>query len=440
MKSRIVSIWFVQRLRLTLPLIFIPLLIYSCNSNKKRIIANNQIDVEQAVGSGAILNLSDYASDIQYIPLETNEESVLGAIRDIAYESNKIYVRDNNNVVKIFDNSGKYLSTINRSGRGPQEYNRIGSFRPAPQDKGVYILDNAGDLFLYEHDGTFIEKRSLPKEENMRFSSFAFIDNSIFVATHAMNMSNLEAGNIDYNVFLLNDSLATISEKSFFQAEGVKTTMDGGKITSISIFIKNLYLHKYDNQVRFLFDSQDTILTVNREGVFKDAYLLNYGKYKESKEDKEMHTLGALKKSIQITPPFFETENHLYLKFDFGEYAPEKIVTEKKGVEAFNGISGVMNAQTDANVNALFDKRSGKLILLNRPTPNTIGFVEDISGGLPFWPRYMGSQGELITYANTFDIIDAAELDNQNSSFIKELSTKIKEDDNPVVVIVKPKK
>lgn len=99
-----------------------------------------------------------------------------------------------------------------------------------------------------------------------------------------------------------------------------------------------------------------------------------------------------------------------------------------------------MNAQTDANVNALFDKRSGKLILLNRPTPNTIGFVEDISGGLPFWPRYMGSQGELITYANTFDIIDAAELDNQNSSFIKELSTKIKEDDNPVVVIVKPKK
>lgn len=446
MKTRKVSVSFTKRLRFALSLIFISLLIYSCNSNKKSTIANNQIDVEQAVGSGAILNLSDYASDIQYIPLETNEASVLGTIRDIAYESNKIYIRDNNNLVKIFDNSGKYLSTINRSGRGPQEYNRIGSFKPALLDRGVYILDSSGDLFLYELDGTFVEKRSLPKEESTRFSSFAFLDNNIFVATHSMNMSDLGAGNIDYNVFLLNDSLATISEKSFFQAEGVKTTMDGGKITSISISIRNIYIHKYDNQVRLLFDSQDTILTVNKEGVFKDAYVLNYGKYKENEEDNDMHTVGAVKKSIQITPPFFETENYLYLKFDFGEYAPEKIVTEKKGAEAFNGVSGVIgisgvtNAQTDANVNALFDKRSGKLILLNRPTLNTIGFVEDIKGGLPFWPRYMGSQGELISYTNALDIIDAAELDSKNSSFIKELSVKIKEDDNPVVVIVKPKK
>ncbi len=397
-------------------LCFILTLTISCDRGSENSIANNQINVAEAVGSGTILNLSDYATDILYIPLETNEQSILGNIRDIAYDSKKIYVLDNKNVIKIFDNTGKYLTTIDRIGRGPQEYNRISSFKPAPNNKGVYILDSSGDLFFYDNDGVFIEKRTFPTEEGRRFSSFLLMDSNVVVASHSMNMSDLSAGNIDYNIFVLNSSLNIINEKSFSQEGGIKTTMNGSEIASISIFIKNVYLHKYGNQTRFLFDVQDTIFTVNRDGVFKDAYDLNYGKYKENKENSDPSTPAAENKSIQMTPPFFETDHYLFLVFNFGINAPEKIETNSKSM------NGILMPQVDASVNAIFNKKTGELILLNRTVSGKKGFVEDLKGGLPFWPSYMGSAGELISYTNAFDIED------------------MPENDNPVVVIVKPKK
>ena len=415
MKNRNVSIWFIKRLSFALYLFFFSLLIFSCSSNKKSTTASNYIDVEKAVGSGEILNLSDYASDIEYIPLETNKMSVLGTIRDIAYRSNKIYVRDNNNVVKIFDNSGKYLSTIDRNGRGPEEYNSIGWSSPSPCGRGVYVLDSSGDLFLYDHNGLFVEKREFPKEEYMRFSSFTFLDSGFIAAAHALDMSAISAGKIKHTLFLLDNSLNVIDKKSFFQEGGIKTTMDGDKIISISISIKNIYLHNYENQVRFLFNSQDTIHTVNREAVFKDAFVLNLGKYKDNEAAPD-HMPDNLSEFIKLSPPFFETDNHLYLQFDFGENAPEKVVTERLG------INGEIIPTTDAIVNAIFNKQSGKLILLDRPSLNKKGFLEDIKGGHPFWPRFMGANGELMAYINAYEFDDAAE------------------DDNPVVVIVKPKK
>lgn len=435
MKNRRLSVLLALNVRLSISLIFIISLIISCSGEKESSIAHNQINVADAVGSGSILKLSDYASDIQYIPLETNEKSILGNIRDIAYEGGKIYVLDNNNVIKIFENSGKYLSTIDRSGRGPQEYNRISSFKPAAQDKGVYVLDNSGDLFLYDHDGLFIEKRSFPKKEGMRFSSFVFIDSCILTATHSMGvgMNAISVGNVDYDVFLFNNSLDTIAVKSFSQAGGIKTTMSGGQIASIEIFIKYIYLSEYGNQTSFLSHNLDTIFTVNKEGIFKDAYLLNYGKYRSSDQEPDASKPEAERESIEINPPFFETDKYLYLTFNFGANAPEKHEYETKGMnENFA-------PRTDVNVNAIFDKKSGKLMLLNRPAPDKRGFVEDIKGGLPFWPSYMSSKGELIAYSNALNLINAVESDSNSSSFIKELSAKLKEDDNPVVAVVKQK-
>ena len=433
MKNRNVSIWVAQCLRLTLSSIFLFLLIFLYSCDNKSDIANNQINVEEVVGSGAVLKLSDYASDIQYIPLETNEKSILGNIRDIAYEAEKIYVLDNKNVIKLFDNTGKYLSTIDRSGRGPEEYNRIVSFVPAPHSNGVYIMDSSGDLFLYDQDGAFIEKKSLPKEEKIKVSSFLFMDTCILTAAYSMNMKDL-SGNIDHNIFLYNNSLNIIDTKSFSQEGGIVTTMNGGAIASITISIRPIYVHKYANQARFLFDGDDTIYTVNKEGVFKDAYVFNYGKYRHNDQEPDLITPIAESKFIKISPPFFETENYLYLVFDFGENAPEKIESNSKSV------NGNLMSQIDTRVNAVFDKKSGKLKLLNRPTPEKRGFVEDIKGGLPFWPAFMNSTGELISYSNAFDIIDTVESDSLSSSFIKGIAAKLTEDDNPVVVIVKPKK
>jgi len=64
----------------------------SCD-NKKTTLLPNVIQVESAVGNYNILNFSDYATDIKYIPLETNDSALIGMISQISYENGKIFIK-----------------------------------------------------------------------------------------------------------------------------------------------------------------------------------------------------------------------------------------------------------------------------------------------------------------------------------------------------------
>ena len=83
-------------------------LIVSCG-NKKDAIPLNVISLEQVVGNYNILNLSDYAKEIRYIPLETNDSVLIGEIRHISYENEKILIGDHTHNCYLYDKSGNFL-------------------------------------------------------------------------------------------------------------------------------------------------------------------------------------------------------------------------------------------------------------------------------------------------------------------------------------------
>ena len=53
--------------------------------------------------------------DIEYVPLETTDQSLLGSIKKGLFKNNKFYILDTseNNGVYIFDRKGRFLSAIN---------------------------------------------------------------------------------------------------------------------------------------------------------------------------------------------------------------------------------------------------------------------------------------------------------------------------------------
>lgn len=67
------------------------LLLCQCTTEKKE-LDPNIIPVESTVGSGQVLNLSDYASSIEYIPLETNDSVLIGKIEQIGFEKDLIFL------------------------------------------------------------------------------------------------------------------------------------------------------------------------------------------------------------------------------------------------------------------------------------------------------------------------------------------------------------
>jgi len=112
------------------------------------------------------LILQDFM-DVEYIPLETNEEFVTSSlIRAITEEIIIIHNRGRfaNGDIFIFDRSGKGVRKINRKGQGGEEYMNIGGITLDEQNGEIYVNSHwSRKIIVYDLFGNF--KRSFPHKE-----------------------------------------------------------------------------------------------------------------------------------------------------------------------------------------------------------------------------------------------------------------------------------
>ena len=112
-------------------LIILLLILVSCNRNKSDyineiIVFDNTIDYPETK-----LKLSDIA-EIQYIPLKgINEGYLVGNLNNkgnnIQVVGNNIYLATEEKLY-VYDKNGNPIRQLAKIGKGPEEYNSIGSF------------------------------------------------------------------------------------------------------------------------------------------------------------------------------------------------------------------------------------------------------------------------------------------------------------------------
>lgn len=107
-------------------------------------------------------NLSSIVTIKNIIPLETNDNSVIGNLGKILKVKNRIYVLFNRNTLLVFDEKGKFLQKIGSLGQGPGEYQLIGDFDVV--DDAIYLRDYQ-KLHQYNLQGKFI--RTIPFDVNL---------------------------------------------------------------------------------------------------------------------------------------------------------------------------------------------------------------------------------------------------------------------------------
>jgi hypothetical protein len=95
--------------------------------------------------------------DVEYIPLETTDESVTGGyVMDIGKEY--ILVRNNqgDGDIFIFDNAGKYVRKFNRKGNGPSEYLGAITVLLDEDNEEIYVDDSSRkSIKVYDLYGNF---------------------------------------------------------------------------------------------------------------------------------------------------------------------------------------------------------------------------------------------------------------------------------------------
>lgn len=119
---------------------------------------NTCFNIEAALDNCADVPLSRYVSDIEYIPLETNEKSLVVFTFDMSTDGKYLYFYcySNTQQVLVFDMNGKYISQINKKGRGPGEYEGLSDFSLESDLNGQHVClfeSFANKILVYEDDG-----------------------------------------------------------------------------------------------------------------------------------------------------------------------------------------------------------------------------------------------------------------------------------------------
>ena len=149
---------------LSLILMLLPLSMYGQKIPvmQKKIVGNeHRIDVYTATQNKAeVLNVSQIAEDIEFLPLETTNECLLGdGIRNLVVTQNDIIIYDGEDVCYRFDRNGKFKNRIGRKGNGPGEYLKSFYIVVDTLNQWVYMGDFSQKKFVkYDYEGKHLSE------------------------------------------------------------------------------------------------------------------------------------------------------------------------------------------------------------------------------------------------------------------------------------------
>ncbi|SHF15215.1 6-bladed beta-propeller protein [Bacteroides faecichinchillae] len=147
-------------------------LLLSCTGPSSQSLSNEliEIDVKKEYPKKDIV-LNDIA-EITYIPLETNDSSVMHPNFEMSLSTDIIIAGDNfQSKLFFFNKKGSYLGGFKRCcGQSGEEYNRLSLFTVDYTQKELYVYDRffLSRILVYDFSGNFKRRIRLPKQVWLR--------------------------------------------------------------------------------------------------------------------------------------------------------------------------------------------------------------------------------------------------------------------------------
>lgn len=156
----------------------------SCSESVNKGRGNLQeIDVETAFKQPQELSLLDLGKDMTYIPLETVDESLikLNSTSIMKVTEDYIFIADSGSPILCFDRkTGKFLHQVGNVGKGPQEYVNGTSFTIDPIGKRIYVMLGARRFQCYDYEGDFLETVTCVDMIQAMADSYFFVGDKVY--------------------------------------------------------------------------------------------------------------------------------------------------------------------------------------------------------------------------------------------------------------------
>lgn len=356
------------------------------------------IDIRDSLNNPENCYLSSVATEIQYVPLETNPSCLLSKISDLKLFNGNIFISDKKALYK-FDSKGNFIQQIGRKGNGPGEYGMVFFFS---------IIEKTNEIILFSYPAGRINIYDI---ENGTYKRSFRLD---FDATGSIEFP---PGKISFFISDIPQTKDPLVNNEIFIS-----TPDGQIIDSIpnsrlpktgNLSSRTIY-YQINGEICYMGSFQDT-LTILSEKIEKQPYvdfcLNNTVKGNELK-------LKRLMGKIQY-PDFLSIDKVLENNRYF-------FINIQKGVGLY---------VEDEILSFLYNKESKELT-------NCPFLTNDIDSGMPFWPKFIDNDTLLVDVQYSYRIIDRFQSNSAKSDksekFLK-LADSLNEKDNPVLVFVKLK-
>jgi len=390
--------------------LLIVLIIVFCSCGRKGTNQTNDttsiivIDLHSETES-KITRLSDIAKDIDYIPLQTSEKSLIKNIAKIISCENKIYIKNNVVEVMCFNNEGQFLYKLDRSGRGPGEYSYITDFDISSDNNTLLIL-SSGKILEFKNTGTeFTFRNSI----NLKRPAPSMLDIVPGTSNVLLSIDPIMGSEPSLSV-IINFNGDTLNFKpNCYKYEKVD------KMTTVHIW-ESLH-YKFDNCVFFREQFSDTIFSVNSSSndFIPRLVLDSHGSVlpPQAKGDRSYFQRHPGNNSFLYT--IIEVPKYLIYSYEYG-LQKYRIIFDK-------------------SINKKFE------IALND------ALINDISGGPSFDPDFCSenilySTVDALTlkkYVASENFKKAQVQNPKKKEELKKLADSLEETDNPILIVVTPK-
>ncbi|WP_298552265.1 6-bladed beta-propeller [uncultured Parabacteroides sp.] len=370
--------------------ILILLLLIECNDIKKQ--EENIITVDvTAKYPYKELFLQDFM-DVEYVPLETTDEFLCQG--NVWAVGEKIVVATNFDFrgnIFLFSRDGKALKKINRKGQGGEEYTLFNRIVLDEENEELFVNDISKKILVYDLEGNF--KRKISWEGDLRPSE----------------MYNFDHGNL----ICRNDFHNNIGQSFFLLSK-----QDGHITKEIQI--------PFEKKKSIVIWSQDRKMTYHPQIAHPIMpYFDSYALMDYSADTLYSYSLDNKLKPLIVRTPSIQSMN------------PEIYLLSSLFTERYYFMVAIEKTIEFSSTYLLYDKQEKSLFRYKV-------YNRDYSDYTTRRKAFLGSRplnGEI----PLFQYLEAGELIQDYESGVlkgclKDIASKLKEDDNPVIMLIKYKK
>ena len=377
------------------------------------------LDLEAAIDNPRNFDLSEIATEIEFIPLDDSQkDGLVGEVRNFVESKNRFYMMDNarESPIKIFDRSGRFLRTEGRFGRGPGEYTNITNFIADHETDNLYMAVSSGlDAAIVAIDPS---GREFARVDSLRGANMAVLDGSLLMLRGALIRIGIDDPAATGNMIPFIDSYSA----SDLRHEITIDAPDRGLPLVIRVAGDGMFnvmpgpdqVLRSNGSTVWVKEALSDTLKSYRNGALEPAFVFDSGSYTIPDGALGMNPSTELGNSYAVRG-MMGGDCYLFVQA--------------------HGYRDDVTARLVFDLDALDDPSSAPFSATG-PDGRKGLFLD----GIEFRPVYV-RDGRLVGFMQALDIADAAQ---GGATFtnpdLAVLATTIKEDSNPVIVIATLKK